>query len=116
MQGAMAELQRLLVVRQGLTSRQTAFGYGFERWVWSMDLLKHLNSLSQHQFTFKEVREMYKELANRKLIEIKQSRTNGMLAYSTIGWEDCKPIGDYFIELNEDINPNSIEAQGLQPY
>lgn len=117
MQSCIAELYQILEDRQNKTSRDTCFGHGFERWVLSLHLLQHLNSSPQrqYQFTFKEVRQMYKELARRNLIAIKQSRSNGMLQYSTLRWGGCKNIGDYFIEY-EDINPNSIEGQGRQPY
>lgn len=97
---AIYELTELLQKQQDNRSRDTGFGYGFDRWVMSCDLLKHLNSLPNrsHIFTYREIRLVYQELAARNLIEMKQWRGYGMCCYSTLGWEGCRNIGDYFIE------------------
>lgn len=90
-------LTELLENRQNKYSIKTGFGFGFQRWVLSIDLLKWINYNSPHHFSFSELRKVCKHLAEHRLIEIK-SRGYGMLQYSTLGWEDCRNINDYFIE------------------
>jgi len=99
-QKAIYELTEMLQERQDKESRKTGFGDGFERWVYSYELRDRLNAIPErsHVFTYSEIRSIYKELANRGLIAILQRRDRGMLSYSTLGWEGCRNVGNYFIE------------------
>jgi hypothetical protein len=102
LQFAMAEIYNLTVQDADKNSRRTGFGYGFHKWQLSIHLAKHFG------LTFKECRDMLKELANRKLIELRNSRSHGLIEVCLNGFEGHTSIGDYFIQ---EVDPNSFEAQ-----
>ena len=96
-QQAIAYLTEIIQHNQDLRSRQTGFGFGFVRWVTSRNFRSYVFSKYLIELSYKDIRKLLTPLVSKKLIDVKRSKSS-LTQYSTMGWEGCTAINDYFIE------------------
>lgn len=74
--------------------RDTVFGFGFHRWVGSWKIVEKTG------LTYSEIRRLFQPIIKEGLLEYQGGR-GSFSRYSLTGIEDCKIVGDYFIEIPE---------------